>query len=135
MHGYSSLRNLIAYPIALTRHPVEVLVSFCTLPAYTPCKTVLLLADIFWLANPGWMPRHMALPLTLATRSSAKRADRIVTTTEFSRREIMRILDVPAEKIVVVPHGIRSEFTEHVSASGSPPFATGMVSDRNMFCR
>ncbi|MGB8899284.1 MAG: glycosyltransferase family 1 protein [Methylocella sp.] len=113
----SFLRNLIAYPIELKRHPIDVLLSFSTLPAYAPCKTVLLLADVFWLANPGWLPPHIALLRTLATRSSVKRADRIVTTTEFSRREIMRILHVPSEKIVVVPHGIRTEFTKRLSAA------------------
>ena len=113
----SFLRNLIAYPIELVRHPIDVLLSYSTLPAYTPCKTVLLLADVFWLANPGWLPAHIALPRTLATRSSVKRADRIITTTEFSRREIMRILHVPPGKIVVVPHGVRTEFTERLSAA------------------
>jgi len=113
----SLLRNLIAYPIELQRHPIDILIAYSTLPAYTPCKTVLLLADVFWLANPGWLPWHIALPRTLATRRSVKRADRIVTTTEFSRREIMRILHVPSEKIVVVPHGVRTEFTERLSAT------------------
>ncbi len=111
------LRNLIAYPIELERRPIDVLLSYSTLPAFTPCKTVLLLADVFWLAHPGWLPPHIALPRTLATRFSVKRADRIVTTTEFSRREIMRILHVPSEKIVVVPHGVRTEFTERLSAA------------------
>lgn len=110
------LRNLIAYPIALQRHPVDVLVAYTTRPAYAGCKTVLLLSDIFWLANPAWLPRHLAAPRTLATRRSVSRADRIVTPTEFSRREIMRLLGVPAEKIVVIPHGVRSEFAAPVSA-------------------
>ena len=113
----SFLRNLVAYPIELTRHPIDVLLSYSTLPAYAPCKKVLLLADVFWLANPGWLPPHIAFPRTLATRSSVKRADRIITTTEFSRREIVRILDVPAEKIVVVPHGVRTEFTQRLPAA------------------
>ena len=115
--GYASssiLRNLIAYPIELSRHRIDVLLSYSTLPAYAPCKTVLLLADIFWLANPGWLPLHIALPRTLAMRRSVRRADRIVTATEFSRREIMRILHVPAEKIVVVPLGVRTEFRERL---------------------
>lgn len=113
----SYLRNLIAYPVELKRRPIDVLVAFSTLPAYAPCKTVLLLADVFWLANPGLLPPHIAFPRTLATRSSVRRADRIVTTTEFSRREIMRILHVPSEKIVVVPHGVRTEFTERLSGA------------------
>ncbi len=113
----SFLRNLLAYPIELQRHPVDVLIAFSTLPAYAPCKTVLLLADIFWLANPRWLPNHIAWPRTLATRRSAKRADRIITTTEFSRQEIMRVLRVPSEKIVVVPHGVRTEFAERLPAA------------------
>lgn len=113
----SILRNLLAYPIELTRRPVDVLLAYSTLPAYAPCRTVLLLADIFWLANPGWLPPHVALPRTLATRSSVRRADRIVTTTEFSKREIVRILNVPADRIVVVPHGVRSEFAERLAST------------------
>jgi glycosyltransferase involved in cell wall biosynthesis len=113
----SVLRNLVALPLALHRHPVDVLLAYSTLPARTPCRTVLLLADVFWLANPGWLPRHIALPRTLATRRSVRRADRIVTTTEFSRREIIRLLHVPAEKIVVVPHGVRSEFRRRLPAA------------------
>lgn len=109
------LRNLIAYPIALQRHPVDVLVSYTTLPVHTRCKAVLLLSDVFWLANPDWLPPHIAVPRTLLTRHSVRRADRIVTTTDFSRREIMRILGVPAEKIVVVPHGVRTEFAMPVA--------------------
>jgi glycosyltransferase involved in cell wall biosynthesis len=112
----STLRNLIAYPVELTRRPVDVLLAFSTLPAYTPCRTVLLLADVFWLAHPGWLPPHIAWPRTLAVRSSVRRADRIVTTTEFSRHEITRILHVPPEKIVVVPLGVRTEFAERLSS-------------------
>lgn len=113
----SILRNLVAYPIALRRHPVDVLISYFTIPAYAPCKTILLLADVCWIANPGWLPPHIAVPRMLATQRSCARSDRIVTTTEFSRREIMRLLSVPAAKIDVVPHGIRSEFARRESAA------------------
>lgn len=103
----SMFRNLIAYPFELARRPVDVLVSYSTLPAFLKCRSILLLADIFWMANPQWLPRRFAVPRTLATRASVKRADRIVTTTEFSKREIMRYLDVPEERIAIVPHGIK----------------------------
>ena len=75
----SYLRNAIAYPIELRRRPIDVFIAFSTLPAYTPCKTVLLLADVFWMANPGWLPWHIAAPRTLATRDSVERADCVVT--------------------------------------------------------
>jgi glycosyltransferase involved in cell wall biosynthesis len=113
----SLLRNLIVYPIELERRPIDVLLSFSTLPIYAPCKTVLLLADVFWLANRHWLPAHLALLRTVATRRSVKRADRIITTTEFSRREIMRLLHVSAEKIAVVPHGVRPEFSKRLPSA------------------
>jgi alpha-1,3-rhamnosyl/mannosyltransferase len=113
----SLLRNLLAYPLALRRHPVDVLLSYFTLPADAPTKTILLLADVFWMANPGWLPAHIAIPRTLAARRSCARADRIITTTEFSRREIMRLLGVPGTKIDVVPHGVRTEFARRESDS------------------
>ena len=100
-------RNLVAYPLELARRPVDVMLSYSTLPALLKCRTVLLLADIFWMANPQWLPRRYAMLRTLATKASVKRADRIVTTTEFSKREIMRYLNVPEERISIVPHGIK----------------------------
>lgn len=121
----STLRNLFSYPVELMRRPVDALLAFSTLPAYAPCKTVLLLADVFWLANPGWLPPQIALPRTLATRSSAKRADLILTTTEFSRREITRLLRVPPDKIAVAPHGVRAEFARRL-----PRQALAAVRDR-----
>lgn len=110
----STLRNLVAYPVELRRRPVDVMVAYSTLPAFIRCRSVLLLADIFWMANPQWLPRRYALPLAFATRASVKRANRIVTTTEFSKREIMRYLDVPGGRIDIVPHGINPKFFDRV---------------------
>ena len=104
----SLLRNLVAYPAELARRPVDVMVSYTVLPAFVRCRSVLLLDDVFWIANPQWLPRHLAVPRTLATRAAVKRADRIVTITEFSKREIMRYLKVPEERIAIVPLGIRN---------------------------
>jgi glycosyltransferase involved in cell wall biosynthesis len=118
-------RNLIAYPIELLRRPVDVLLAYSTLPAFVRCRTVLLLADIFWMANPQWLPRRIAAPRTIATRMSVRRADRVVTTTEFSKREIMRYLDVPEERIDIVPHGIRTKFLD-----GGEPGAIERVRER-----
>lgn len=111
----SLLRNLVAYPVELARRPVDVMLSYTTLPAFLRCRGVLILADIFWMVNPQWLPRRFAVPRTLSTRASARRADRIITHTEFSKREMMRYLHVPEDRIVVVPHGIRSTLGERVA--------------------
>ena len=111
----SLLRNLVAYPVELARRPVDVMLSYTTLPAFLRCRSVLILADIFWMANPQWLPRRFAVPRTLATRASARRADRIVTHTEFSKREMVRHLGVPEDRIIVLPLGVRNTQGERVA--------------------
>lgn len=110
----AALRNSVAYPIELVRRPVDVLLAFSTIPAFVRCKTVLLLADVFMLANPSWFPARFRVPRTIALQRSVARADVIVTTTEFSRREIVRLLRVREDKVVVVPHGVRTEFADRI---------------------
>ncbi|NIP99314.1 MAG: glycosyltransferase family 1 protein, partial [Nitrospinaceae bacterium] len=59
------------------------------------------LADIFWIAHPEWLPKKVSWPITLATRVSVQKADVVVTTTQFSKREIMKYLNVPEKKIEI----------------------------------
>ncbi len=40
----------------------------------------------------------------------AKRVDKIITVSDFSRREIIRYLNIPQVKVVVVPNGVSSMF-------------------------
>jgi glycosyltransferase involved in cell wall biosynthesis len=112
----STLRNLVAHPLELARRPVDVMLSHTTVPPFLKCRTVLLLSDIFWMANPQWLPRRFAVPRTLATRASVSRADRIVTTTEFSKREMVRYLNIPEERIEVVPHGINETLRVRIAS-------------------
>jgi alpha-1,3-rhamnosyl/mannosyltransferase len=111
----SVLRNLLAYPVELRRRPVDVMLSYTTLPAFLKCRSVLLLADIFWMANREWLPRRFAMPRTLATRASAAKADRIITNTEFTKREMMRHLRVPEDRIIVLPLGVRKTLSERIA--------------------
>ncbi|MFT4583123.1 MAG: glycosyltransferase involved in cell wall biosynthesis [Gammaproteobacteria bacterium] len=106
----STLRNTFAYAWELHRRPVDVLLSFYHVPMGVKCRTVLLLADVFWLAHADWLPKRMAIPRTISVKRSVAAADRIITTTQFSRSEIVRLLGVPESKISVVPHGIRTNF-------------------------
>lgn len=108
----STLRNLFAFGWELSRRPVDVLLSFYHVPVAVRARRVLLLADVFWLAHADWLPKRMALPRTLSIRRSVAAADRIITTTAFSKSEIVRLLDVDDTKIVIVPHGIRNSLSE-----------------------
>jgi glycosyltransferase involved in cell wall biosynthesis len=50
----------------------------------------------------------------LATRISVERADRIAAFSHHTRTEIIRHLNVPEEKIVVIPHGIQERYLDRI---------------------
>lgn len=111
----SYVRYGIEYPLRLLRHPVDVLISFYVLPPMTRCRHVLCLPDVSWIVHPEWFPRKVALAMGLATRISVKRADRIVAVSHHTKKEIIRHLGVPEEKIVVIPHGMPERFLERMA--------------------
>jgi glycosyltransferase involved in cell wall biosynthesis len=80
-------------------------------PAYTgplrgPVPMVLTIHDVSFSAHPEWFPAREGFRRRLVTRLSAHRASRIVTVSEFSRREIVRHLQVPHDKVEVIYSGL-----------------------------
>jgi len=58
-------------------------------------------------------------------------ARRIIAVSEFTKRELVELLDVPAEKIRVVPNGVDDEFTrEGPAADGDYVLAVGTLEPR-----
>lgn len=69
-------------------------------------KRITFLYDMVYRACPGTMDWKTRMWLTLILKRSCRRADRIVTISEFSKREIIKYLHLPEEKITVVPCGV-----------------------------
>jgi glycosyltransferase involved in cell wall biosynthesis len=58
-------------------------------------------------------------------------ARRIIAVSDFTRRELVQLLDVPEEKIRVVPNGVAEEFTKDgPSAEGDYVLAVGTLEPR-----
>ncbi len=53
-----------------------------------------------------------------------RRASRVVTVSEFSRREIAAKIGIPRQKIAVVPNAVSPEFVRLGAAAGDNPFGT-----------
>jgi glycosyltransferase involved in cell wall biosynthesis len=77
-----------------------------TLPLWLRVPSVLAVHDISYAVNPEWYPYRSGAVRRAWYRLSAQRADFILTISEFSRREIMRVYGVPNEKIRVTPLGV-----------------------------
>lgn len=111
----------VALPRAAAADQVDVWFA----PAYTAplrlaAPIVVAIHDLSFVAHPEWFrPREGARRRWL-TSQSARRATSVITISEFSRRELIERLDVPADKIHVIPPGINAAFSPQPSAL-SPP--------------
>ncbi len=80
-------------------------------PAYTaPLRlsvpTVVAIHDISFVAHPEWFTVREGMRRRWITAQSARLARRVITISQFTRGELVDRLNVPAEKIAVIPPGI-----------------------------
>jgi glycosyltransferase involved in cell wall biosynthesis len=76
-------------------------------PAYTaplrcPVPFVLTIHDVSFIAHPEWFSWREGLRRRLVTRMSARRAARVVTQSDFSKREVVKYLGVDHTDVDVI---------------------------------
>ena len=76
------------------------------IPPFVKGKTVVTIHDMAFRVFPETVRKKTLLFLKSVIKKSIKRADHIVTVSEFSKQEMMRFYHVPSEKISVVPNGV-----------------------------
>lgn len=93
-------------PVALLRSGARLYHGAAyAMPALCPVPAVVTIHDLSFIRMPEAFPRLQANYLKLATRLSARRAAALVAVSEFTAREVVRLLGVPAERVHVVPNG------------------------------
>ena len=73
-----------------------------TAPLFAGVPTVVAIHDVSFAAHPEWFGWREGLRRRTLTRLSAQRAARVLTISEFSKREIVSHLGIPAGKIEVI---------------------------------
>jgi glycosyltransferase involved in cell wall biosynthesis len=79
-------------------------------PLLCPVPSVITIHDLAFLSFPQTFRRLNRAYLTWATRVSARRASRILAVSEATKREIVRLLGVPPERIVVTYDACEERF-------------------------
>lgn len=69
-------------------------------------KKITIVHDMVVKAFPETMNLKTKIMLKLCLKKSCKRADKIVTVSQFSKEEIVKYLKIPEEKIIVMPNGV-----------------------------
>lgn len=91
-----------------------------TAPVYGPRPLVLTIHDVSYERNPEWYPYKRDPIRRGFYRASARSADRVITDSAFSKREIADVYGLRPEKVDVVPLAASSTFTAG-SALPLPP--------------
>lgn len=81
------------------------------LPPLTRCRTVVTIHDCIHLRFPEYLPSRAAFAYAhTMIRLAARKADRVLTVSDASKRDILHYTGVAPEKVVVVPNGLDARF-------------------------
>lgn len=108
-----SVREQYRLPLDLRREGIDLFhAPHYVLPPLTPCRSLVTIHDCIHLLFPQYLPNRLAYSYARAVIWAAvKRADRILTVSDASKRDILRFFRVSAGKVEVIPNGIDERFS------------------------
>ena len=100
-------------------------------PAYTGpvvgrMPMVVTIHDVSFAAHPEWFSWREGTRRRLLTRLSARRAAKVITVSDFSKREIVRLLGVPSSLVEVIYSGVTS-WPEDAASVRLKPDSNGTI--------
>jgi glycosyltransferase involved in cell wall biosynthesis len=115
--GYS-VREQILVPLDLRReHAALFHAPHYVLPPLTPCKAIVTIHDCIHLRFPQYLPNRFAYAYARASLWAAtRRADRILTVSEASKKDLLQFFRIPEDKIDVIYNAIDERFSVAPSA-------------------
>jgi glycosyltransferase involved in cell wall biosynthesis len=100
-------------------------------PARSPVPLVVTFHDLAVLRHPETFNRWTRTYSRLVLPRVAKAARRLIAVSEFTKRELIDLLDVPEEKVRVIPNAVGPPFEAHgEAASGDYVLAVSTLEPR-----
>ena len=106
----------IDLPFYLRRIGNPLLINLCNTAPLFYANQIITIFDLSFLRNPRWFLRSFYLYYKFLIPRIAREASKIITISEFSKKEIMCLLNVPEDKI----HVIYCAISENVINLSSP---------------
>jgi glycosyltransferase involved in cell wall biosynthesis len=104
------IRIPFSFPIEFQRESLDVFHAQYILPPLCNCRSVVSIHDIIFERFPQFFPRFETYRSKLLMPWSARRADHVVTLSEFSKAEIVNRYHIDPEKVSVIYEAPRDEF-------------------------
>jgi glycosyltransferase involved in cell wall biosynthesis len=111
LRGY--LWEQFELPLYLKRAGNPLLVNLTNTCPLIYRNQILVIHDVAFIHNPDWYSKKAALFFNYIVKKSAKAAKKIITVSEFSKKEIIKYLGIPKEKIEVVYSGVPQGILNH----------------------
>lgn len=103
-------RLLTEIPSVVRKYGIDVAHYQYTAPLIKNCKTIVTLHDILFKDYPSLFPLSYRLTKGALFELSARRADLLLTVSEYSRRRISSHFGIPLSKIHVTPNAVSEDF-------------------------
>lgn len=125
------IRLPISFPIVSAYHKIDIFHFQYFGPPFLPTKYVVTLHDILHERYPEFYPRCLRAMMSMTYPFSAKKAAKILTVSEYSKKDIVRIYNVPDEQVIVAYDAVSEKF--HPSYDDS--FVNKIKEKYNIFSR
>jgi glycosyltransferase involved in cell wall biosynthesis len=130
------VRDAYWYPLALPREARRRGLSVLHCPTFrgpfrSTVPVVITVHDLAVLRHPGTFNQWTRRYSRLAVPRVARTARLVIAVSDFTRRELVELLDVPDEKIRVIPNAVGAPFTpDGPAAEGDYVLAVGTLEPR-----
>jgi glycosyltransferase involved in cell wall biosynthesis len=128
--GSQELRMAWTLPRLLRRVRPALLHTQHALPLGWHGKSVVTLHDLHFERDPDVMGTLDRLTFKAVVPRAARRADRVVTVSERTKRDAVELYGLPPEKITVTPHGVDPAFAPGEGAAGDYALFVGAIQAR-----
>jgi glycosyltransferase involved in cell wall biosynthesis len=110
--GNYSIAEQVKIPLALRREGVTLFhAPHYVLPPLVRCRSVVTIHDCIHLMFPQYLPNRFALAYARTSIAlAARRANRVLTVSESSKRDILRFVDTEPERIDVIYNAYDESF-------------------------
>ncbi len=130
------LRLAWKLPRALSRLGAALAHTQYAVPLRCPCPVVVTIHDLSFERDPGLMSRRDRLVFRTIVPRAARKAARVLTVSERTKRDLVELYDLAPERIVVTPNGVDpaygpSRACDDQSQAGAPyVLAVGAIQER-----
>lgn len=100
------IRLAVEYPSIIKRLNIDFAHFQYISPLKKSCKEIVTVHDLLFLDYPEYFPKSYRIKNEILFKRSSKRADLLLTVSQFSKDEIVRHFDISEERIFITPNGV-----------------------------